>query len=1258
MVLRSIDITPTNPSIAKGTTQQLIATGTYSNASTQDLTDQVTWVSSDDTAAMVSDAAGSKGLATGVDVGTAMISTTLEGVSGATMLTVTGATLVSIDVTPINPSIAKGTTAPFAATGIFSDGTNQDLTTQVTWASSDGAVAGISNAAGDNGLADGVDTGSTTLSATLAGVSGTTALTVTAATLVSLEVTPTAPSIAKGTAQQLTATGIYTDVSTQDLTAQVVWASSDKLVATISNAAGTNGLASGAGVGDATITATLGGVSGTTALAVTPAVLVSMDVTPTNPSLAKGTTQPLVATGIFSDRTDQDLTTQVAWASSDGTVATVSNAAGSNGLASGVEVGSATITATFSGVSGTTVLTVTPATLVSLEVTPTNAAIAKGTAQAFIATGIYTDFSTQDLTGEVTWSSSDGAVAAISNATGSNGLATGEGVGSATVTATLAGVSGATPFTITPATVVALEVTPTSPSIAKGTTQQLVATGIYTDSTTQDLTGQATWASSDETVAAISNAAGSHGLATGVGTGNATLSATLAGVSGATLLTITPATLVALEVTPTSPSIAKGTTQPFVATGIYTDASRQDHTADATWTSSNEGAAAISNAAGSKGLATGVGVGNTTITATLAGVSGATALAITPATLVSIDVTPSDSSIALGTTQQFTATGTYTDATTQDLTTLVTWISSDETVAAISNADGSKGLASGVAVGNGTSTATLGGVSGTTAFAITPATLVLIGVTPTNPAFAKGTTQQLTATGIYTDFSVQDLTAEVTWGSFDGAVASVSNAAGSNGLATAVGVGSTTVTATLAGVSGTTRLTVGNPLLVSIEVSPADPSIAKGTTLQFAATGVFSDSTKQDLTAQTTWASSSATVAAISNAAGSNGLATGTGVGSTTISATLAGVSGTTTLTVTAATLVSIEVTPFDPSIAKGTTQIFAATGTYTDASTQDLTDQVAWASSDGAVAGVSNVGGSNGLATGSGVGSATITATLAGVSGTTTLTVTAATLVSIAVTPADPSVANGTAKQFTATGTYTDATTQDLTTQVTWLSSDVAVVAISNAAGSKGLATGVGVGVATITARLAGVSGMTTLTVTSATLVSITVTPPNATLPVGFSRPLTATGNYSDASTVDLTTRVVWSSSVTGKATISNAAGSEGLATGVGVGVTTISATFAGISGSTGLMVTNETLTSIAVTPSPLTLMVGETQQMTATGTFSGGTVIEVTFQVRWSSNDKGVASVGNTKSRGLVTARSPGSATIKASKGNKNGTATVTVQ
>ena len=84
------------------------------------------------------------------------------------MLTVSPAVLQSIAVTPANPSVPKGATEPFTATGTFSDNSTEDLTSQVTWASATPSVATISAA----GVATGLTTGTSSISATLGGLTG------------------------------------------------------------------------------------------------------------------------------------------------------------------------------------------------------------------------------------------------------------------------------------------------------------------------------------------------------------------------------------------------------------------------------------------------------------------------------------------------------------------------------------------------------------------------------------------------------------------------------------------------------------------------------------------------------------------------------------------------------------------------------------------------------------------------------------------------------------------------------------------------------------------------------------------------------------------------------------------------------------------------------------------------------------------------------------------------------------------------------
>ena len=553
------------------------------------------------------------------------------------------------------------------------------------------------------------------------------------------------------------------------------------------------------------------------------AQLTSISITPSDPTLAENTSQQFTATGIYSDNTIQDLTSSVTWTTSAVDVASGIDEARFTGLyasSPGSYYRAGYITATHWGrariwgklgnISGSTDVTVTSATLVSVAINPANPSLAPGTTQQFTATGTFSDNTTQDLTADITWSSSAAGVATINNVAGSNtnGLATSAAVGSTTITATSGSVSGLTTLTVTPATLVSIAITPTNSSIVKGTTRQFIATGTYSDSSTQDLTTSVTWNSSASGVAAISNTAGSKGLATSAAAGSTTITATSGSISGSTTLTITSATLVSIAVTPANPSIVKGTTRQFTATGTYSDSTTQDLTTAVTWNSSASGVATISNAAGSKGLATSAAAGSTTITATSGSISGSTTLTITSATLVSIAVTPANPSIVKGTTRQFTATGTYSDSTTQNLTTSVTWGSSTSGVAAISNAAGSKGLATSAAAGSTTITATSGSISGSTTLTVTSATLVSIAVNPTNPNIAQGTTQQFTALGIYSDSSTQDLTTSVTWNSSASGVATISNAAGSKGFATSVAAGSTTITATSGSIAGTTLLTV------------------------------------------------------------------------------------------------------------------------------------------------------------------------------------------------------------------------------------------------------------------------------------------------------------------------------------------------------------------------------------------------------------------------------------------------------------------
>jgi hypothetical protein len=256
--------------------------------------------------------------------------------------------------------------------------------------------------------------------------------------------------------------------------------------------------------------------------------------------------------------------------------------------------------------------------------------------------------------------------------------------------------------------------------------------------------------------------------------------------------------------------------------------------------------------------------------------------------------------------------------------------------------------------------------------------------------------------------------------------------------------------------------------------------------------------------------------------------------------------------------------------------------------------------------------------------------------------------LVSIAVSPVSPTVANGGSQSFLATGTFNDSTTQTLAS-VTWSSSDSTVVTVSNDSSNHGVAFGIAPGTATVSACTGSVCGSEIATVSSQ-LVSIAVTPATSTLPVGLTLQFLAIGTFSDGSAQDISSSVTWNST----APIVSQITSLGLASGLSVGTTNITASLGSVNGSITLAVIRQ-LVSLAIQPSIPGMIVGGTQQLTATGIYSDGSMQNLTTMVSWSSNNPAVAIISVS---GLATGIKSGSATIAAAfPGSLSSSVTLTV-
>jgi len=238
-----------------------------------------------------------------------------------------------------------------------------------------------------------------------------------------LTVTPAATSIAKGLNTQFSVVGTFFDattsnVTTQNLTDDVVWASSAPGVASVSDVAGSKGRAQGLAVGTATIRATFGGVSGTALLTVTAPVAQSLAIAPASVNLTVGESKNLVATATFSDGTTQNVTAATAWTSSATAIATVGDSAADKGKVTGVANGNATITALYGGLPAVSVtVTVADKVLESLALNAVTHTFSSFSEVAdFTATANYTDKTSEDVTGKAEWKVDNSGIAALVSA--------------------------------------------------------------------------------------------------------------------------------------------------------------------------------------------------------------------------------------------------------------------------------------------------------------------------------------------------------------------------------------------------------------------------------------------------------------------------------------------------------------------------------------------------------------------------------------------------------------------------------------------------------------------------------------------------------------------------------------------------------------------------------------------------------------------------------------------------------------------------
>ena len=168
--------------------------------------------------------------------------------------------------------------------------------------------------------------------------------------------------------------------------------------------------------------------------------------------------------------------------------------------------------------------------------------------------------------------------------------------------------------------------------------------------------------------------------------------------------------------------------------------------------------------------------------------------------------------------------------------------------------------------------------------------------------------------------------------------------------------------------------------------------------------------------------------------------------------------------------------------------------------------------------------------------------------------------------------------------------------------------------------------------------------------LASIVIAPTTGTLPLGISQRFVATGTFADGHSADVSDSVTWTSSAPDVADIGNA---TGLADSLTLGSTTIVAASGTVLGTLPLTTIAATIKAMVIAPDSLTTGVGITRHFTATGTFSDGSVADVTASATWSAQTASVASVNHGAAIGLA----PGATSVTARIGSVSAGAVLAV-
>ena len=627
-----------------------------------------------------------------------------------------------------------------------------------------------------------------------------------------LEIRPAPFTVGAGEQRTPKVIGVLTDgIETPDLRKEVVWSIGNDSIAVVGQSSADYGKVTGVAIGETTLTATepYTGVSANPVEVKVRGGIVSLSIEPAQVSLGRGMRLPLRAYGNRSDGTRSNITQGVTWEISPASAGEISSAGIFTALSSTTAIVRATLDAgTDDELTSPTATVSIGGTLEALRLSPTVLKVNRDQTRKAKVFGDLSDGTvTSDLREVVDWSVANNAIARVGNVgeTGETpeldpGEVLGISAGRTTLTATdpVSGLTASSQDNLrVQGEITSLELEAGNDGIVLANTQVLFkARATFGDGSTSVVNDRCEWRSGDDAIATVGNETPAKGVVTGLQIGERTsIYVECYGLQDSARVRVA-GDLNGLAMDPKEYTGKVLRTRRFRVAAKYQGGARGDATESVDWSSTQPTVASVENTPGKKGRVSFLSDGETFIVAVASTGHVTSAKVTVSGNVASIRISPNSHTLRGSMGKKLKVVAELTDGDQRPVTNLVTWTSSDEEIARISDRPGEEGTAlTGAKTGTATLTALLPSGESASADITVDSVLVSLSLKPTQRRIQVGKNRRVLAKGIFDDGRRKTLSRFVEFISDDPTIAVVQSFGSKPGRVIGVAPGTTTVRA-------------------------------------------------------------------------------------------------------------------------------------------------------------------------------------------------------------------------------------------------------------------------------------------------------------------------------------------------------------------------------------------------------------------------------------------------------------------------------